>query len=169
MKTSVVVGIARNRFSFFNAALNDGYYDKGQGFFGPGMMTRNGRGRMGPGMMGDWGRGERFLPMQQYMLDAYAEALGMTSDDLQKELTSGKSMWDVASAKGIAKENYGQFMIDAGTKALDKMVADGEITQKQADAMIETLQQNWQNVDPETCPCIEGFGSRSRMWRWFMP
>lgn len=189
MKTSVVVAIvigvavlailvggaagffvARSQVSSANIAWRTGLGDRAQNFIGPDMMTRNWRGRMGSGMMGNWGwDDENDSPRMQYMLDAYAEALDMTSDEVKTELNSGKSMWDLASAKGITAENYGQFMIDAATKALNKMVADEEITQKQADAMIENMQQNWQNVDPETCPCVEGFGGRGRMWRWYTP
>jgi hypothetical protein len=161
--------IARNQFSFSNAAGNYAFFDKGQRSFGPGMMGGNWRGRTGPGMMDNWGWSDNDRPMMQSMLDAYAEALGMTSDDLQKELNSGKSLWDLASAKGITAEDYGQFMTNAGTKALNKLVADGEITQKQADAMIENMQENWQDANPETCPRFEPFGGRSRMWRWSTP
>ncbi len=161
--------IARTQFTFTNPARNYAFFEREQRFFGPGMMGAYGRGRMGPGMMGNGGWSDDDRPMMQSMLDAYAEALGTTSDELQKELNSGKSLWDLASAKGVTAENYGQFMIDAGTKALNKLVADGEITQKQADTMIERMQENWKDANPETCPCFEPFGGRSRMWRWFTP
>jgi hypothetical protein len=54
------------------------------------------------------------------MLDAAAEALDMTSDELLDELKSGKSMWDLASDKGIASEDFDQFMIDTATKGAGK-------------------------------------------------
>ncbi len=184
---AVIVGgaagyfIARTQFSASNIAWKVALSDGGQGLYGPGMMYGNWQGKTGPGTMyrnlrGRMGAGmmnglvdDEDRPRLQYMLDAYAEALDMTPDDLKKELNSGKSIWDLASAKGIKAEEFDQFMIDAGTQALNKMVVDGEITQKQADAMIERMQENWQDVDPETCPCFEQFGGRSRMWRWNTP
>jgi len=189
MKTSVIVAIvigvavlailvgglagyfvARSQFSSSNIMWKTAVFDRDLEFFGPDMMTGNWRSRMNPGVMGRMNRfSDRDQPRLQYMLDAAAEALDMTSDELLDELKSGKSMWDLASDKGIASEDFDQFMIDTATKALENLVADGEITEKQADAMLESIQENWQNVDPETCPCIEGFGSQNRMWRWFIP
>ena len=146
-------------------------FDKGLGYYGPGPMLdrrQNGAfpGRMDEGRQGVWDNDQ---PYFQYMLDAYAEALGMTSEELSDELKSGKSLWDLASAKGVASEDFDQFMIDAAKQALDKMVADEVMTQKQADAMLERIQENWQDVNPETCPCFDGFGGRNRMWRWSTP
>jgi len=189
MKTSVVVAIvigvailailvggvagyfvARSQVSTANIMWRSGVAEKALDYYAPGMMTSNWRGRMGPGMMGAWSADTGIdHPRLQFMLDAYAEALDMTSDELRDELSSGKSIWDLASEKGVTAEEFGQFMIDADTKALEKMVADGEITQKQADTMIERMQENWKDVDPETCPCIDLFGGRGRMWRWSTP
>lgn len=189
MKTSVVVAIvigvavlailiggvagyfiARNQVSAANLFWRTGMAERALDYVGPGMMNGNIRGRMVPGRMGNWDAfDEDDRPRLKYALDAYAEALDMTSAELEDELNSGKSLWDLASAKGVSAEDFGQFMSDAATNALNQMVADEEITQKQADAMIENMQQNWQNIDPETCPCIEGFGGRNRMWRWPTP
>ena len=38
-------------------------------------------------------------------LDAVADTLGMSSDDLKKALASGQSMTDIAKAKGVSKDD----------------------------------------------------------------
>lgn len=168
-----VAGFLIGRTQFSNAGVFTRVltFDNRSDFFGPEIFMGKWRYqiypfRMGPGMIEIW---EDDQPRLQYMLDAYAEALDMTTEDLKDELKSGKSLWDLASAKGVASEDFDQFMIDAATQALNKMVADDVITQKQADTMLERMKKNWQNVDPETCPCFDGFGGRGRMWRWAVP
>jgi hypothetical protein len=157
--------IARNQFVASNVALKTAAIEAGQRLNNrSAMMAGMMRGRMTARMRGD-GVDAIGQSRLKYMLEAYAEALDMTADALKEELKSGKSIWDLASAKGIAAEDFDQFMIDAGTSALNKMVADKVITQEQADAMLERMQENWQDVDPETCPCLGEFGVRPRMWR----
>ena len=61
----------------------------GDGMGGPGMGRHHGKG--GPGMGRGRGAG----------LEAAATALGITADELRTELKSGKSIADVATAKGV--------------------------------------------------------------------
>lgn len=170
-----VAGFLIGRAQFANAEVFTRVYtfDGGSDLFGREIFMGRWRDgitpfRMGPGMMEMW-VWEDDQPRLRYMLDAYAEALDMTTEELQDKLKSGKSLWDLASAKGIPSEDFDEFMINAATQALNKMVADDEITQKQADTILERMKENWQNVNPETCPCFDGFGGRGRMWRWAVP
>ena len=90
-----------------------------------------GRGRMGGGMM----VGEGYGPMHEYMQAALADQLGITVDELNAAHADGKTFWQVAEDKGFTVEQSQQMMLDARTTALDAMVADGTITQEQADWM----------------------------------
>ncbi len=95
------------------------------------------------GMMGRWtqsGATGQYGPMHEYMVGAMAEALGMTDEELDAELAAGKTMWQVAEEKGLSTEEFQQLMIDARTSALEKMVADGVLTQEQADWMQSRMQ-----------------------------
>jgi len=74
-------------------------------------------------------------PMHEYMEEAIAGKLGMTEEDLEKELASGKTMWQVAEERGFTQDEFLSLMREARSLALDKMVADGVITQAQADWM----------------------------------
>jgi hypothetical protein len=115
----------------------------GQGY-GPGMMGRGGRMGRG-GMMGGWNQSGdgQYGPMHEYMVGAMAEALGMTDEDLDGELATGKTMWQVAEAKGLSVEEFQNLMVDARQAAVAKMVADGVLTQEQADWMLSRMQGMW--------------------------
>ncbi|MBU6242218.1 MAG: hypothetical protein KJS66_10565 [Acidobacteria bacterium] len=71
--------------------------------------------------------------------DAVAKALGLTADELRTELQSGKSLADVAKAKGVDVETV-KAAITADVKAhLDEEVASGEHTQAEADEKLSEL------------------------------
>ncbi len=94
------------------------------------------RGGFGPGAL-----------HSQAALAAAAKALGMTADELSAELWGGKTLSDIATAKGVdiatvkaaveAAEN-------AETKtAINQAVTDGQITQAKADWLIEGLDKGY--------------------------
>ena len=112
--------------------------------YGSGMMGRGGM--MGPGgMMGRWNQSGdvQYGPMHEYMVGAMAEALGMTDEALDAELAAGKTMWQVAEAKGLSADEFQKLMVDARKAAFTKMVADGVLTQEQADWMLSRMQGMW--------------------------
>lgn len=131
----------------------------GQGY-GPGMMGRG-------GMMGRWYQGGtgQYGPMHEYMVSAMAAALGMTDEELDAELASGKTMWQVAEAKGLSLEEFQKLMLDARQAALEKMIADGVITQAQADWMLARMQGMWGRMWGQGgCPMHGGAFGRGGRW-----
>ena len=133
-------------------------------FYGPGMMRRNGG--FGPGMMGGWGQAGSG-PMHPYMVEAFAEALGLTPEELQAKLDDGETMYTVAQAQGLSDEEFSTLMVEARTTALEKAVADSVLTQEQADWMIQRMaQMQAQGFGPGAGGC-GGFGGRMMGgWRW---
>ncbi len=114
---------------------------------GPGMMNGprgfgSGSSPMGPGW--NFGRGMQG-PMQQYMLNAVAKALDITPENLQTRLNGGASLWQIAQEKGMTQEQFQQAMSNAFSEALKQAVADGKITQAQADAMSKQMPEGWEN------------------------
>ncbi len=117
--------------------------------FGPGMMGgRQGRGMMGgygaygqPGANGQAGANAQFGygPMHEYMEKAFATELGISQDDLEAAIASGKTMWQVAQEKGLTTEQFQTAMVNARTNAFKQMVTDGVITQAQADWMLSRM------------------------------
>ncbi len=93
------------------------------------------RGMMGNGQFS--GNAAGMNVMHTYMQDALAEKLGMTSDELSASLTDGKSLLDLAAEKGLTVAEFQTLRDEAHVAAIDKALADGAISQDQADWMKE--------------------------------
>jgi len=65
-----------------------------------------------------------------------AEKLGMTEAELMTELQGGKSIADVAKAKGVDTQVISDAYLAQLKADLDAQVADGSLTQAQADAQL---------------------------------
>jgi uncharacterized protein YidB (DUF937 family) len=68
-----------------------------------------------------------------------ATALGMTAEDLQKELKSGKTIEQIAKEKGISLDTVSAALKQTISDALAKAVADGKMTQEEADRVTSRL------------------------------
>lgn len=102
----------------------------------------------GPGgMMG--GRGGQGQ-IHEYVEQAVADKLGMTNTELETQLSSGKSMYQVALDKGIAEADVTALLTEAHKTALGKAVTDGLLTQVQADAMLANMTAN--GFNNANCP-----------------
>ena len=66
-------------------------------------------------------------------LDAAASALGMTEDQLVRQLQSGKSLADVAKAKHVSVDTLVSRLVTAAQSDLADAVKAGRLTQAQAD------------------------------------
>jgi len=122
-----------------------------------GMMSGNEYGHMNGMMNGQPGNGGMmggpvdghlsgmmngtYGPMHEYMVNTLAEALGLTPEELQSRIDAGETMWDVALAQGLSEEEISILMQSAHNLAIEKAVADGVITQEQADWMNNHMQQ----------------------------
>ena len=85
----------------------------------------------GGGMMG--GNGGGYL--HTYMVNAFAEKLGLKVEDLNTRLAAGETMYDIALADGVKAEEFSALMVEVHTTALNAALKDGVITQEQADWM----------------------------------
>lgn len=91
----------------------------------------------GPGRMGMRGPGGHLN-----IMEAAAAALGMTGDELKAELDAGKTILDVASAKGVDAATLTSKVTAALKAEIESKLAAGEITQEQADHMLGELDQH---------------------------
>jgi len=107
-----------------------------------GMMGRGGQGRMG----GMYAQGQAgFGPMHEYMIAALSEKLGLSVDELNTRITNGERPYDIAAAQGMTSEQIQVHLVEAHDEAMKAAVADGVITQEQADWMKQRMEQRWQN------------------------
>ena len=91
----------------------------------------------GPGMMG--GRGGYGF-MHEYVEQALAEKLGLTEDQVEDSLANGNTMYQLALDNGIAETDLSAFMQEVHQSAFGKAVADGVMSQEQADWMLGHMQ-----------------------------
>jgi polyhydroxyalkanoate synthesis regulator phasin len=115
--------------------------------FGPGMRGPRGFGMRGP----DMGGGD---PESSPVAIA-AEALGMTADELLTELQGGKSIADVANERGVDPQTIADSILASMKDNLAQAVADGKITQEQADQMLSRMEERAVDLD-----CAVPFGGR---------
>jgi hypothetical protein len=69
-----------------------------------------------------------------------ATLLGMTAEQIQAERLAGKSLAQIADAKGISEDKLISTILDAKKADLAALVADGKLTQAQMDLMVEHMQ-----------------------------
>jgi hypothetical protein len=142
---------------------SDGSCPGFNGNYGPGgMMGKRGN---APGMMGRGGfgvaRGEGL--MHDYMIAAFAEAVDLTPAEVETRLEGGERMVEIATAQGITEEALPDLLTQVRTSALSAAVADGVITQAQADLMLEHM-NNYQGQGFgrgfkqgfDGCPMLDG-------------
>ena len=111
----------------------------------PGIHTP-GTGQMQPGAgygprgggMGMAGRGG--APEWAGQPDEVEALLGMTEAQIQAERLAGKSLVQIADAKGVSAARLQSTILDAKKADLDKLVADGKLTQAQADYVYSRMQ-----------------------------
>lgn len=106
------------------------------------------------GRSGGWGHGGfglcgfgRAGGGQWTMFDTAAEALGLTPEEFFAELHAGKSLDEIAEAKGVEVQTVYDAMnaarAEAEKQAIQQAVEDGRISQEQADWMLQGLGKGW--------------------------
>ncbi len=73
--------------------------------------------------------------LHDYMVEALAEVLGLTTEQIEVRIDGGETAYQIALAQGIAAEEIPALLSAARAKALDSAVAAGAISQEQADWM----------------------------------
>lgn len=105
----------------------------GQGY-GPeyGQGTR-GAGRGQGGMMG--GTGAQSGILHDAMIAGFAQELGITVEDLNARLAGGETIYQIAAASGLTSAEFTSLMTTVRGQAIDQALANGDLTQEQADWM----------------------------------
>lgn len=92
-------------------------------------------------------RGHGFGLRSQAALEAAAEALGMTVEDLKTQLWGGKTLADLAEEKGVDLADV-KAAVEAAMKEevkarIEQAVTDGTITQENANWLLEGLDKGY--------------------------
>ena len=95
-----------------------------------------------------------------HVLGTAAEVLDMPKEDLAQQLKDGKSLAEVAEAKGMSVEDFKSALLDEEKAKLDTLVGEDKLTQTQADKIYEKFQENIDTivnaVPGEDGPCHGG-------------
>jgi polyhydroxyalkanoate synthesis regulator phasin len=92
-------------------------------------------------------------------LDGVADYLGISEEALHTELSSGKSLADVAKANGKSVDGLVTTLVAAATKRIDAAVTDGRISEEQATTIKAELKERITDLVNGTLPAGgPGFG-----------
>jgi hypothetical protein len=153
-RTLLVVGIVSIAVLVFGAAgfayaqsqTPETFFGHGPGMMGnyedfdhSTMMGGYGHG-IGHGMMG--GNGE-YGPMHESMITALAEALDLSPEELEDRHDAGETLWEIAEAEGLNAEELQELMTTTHDSALEDAVANGLMTEEQAEWMVAHMDQMW--------------------------
>ena len=93
------------------------------------------------------GGGFGFGPNGQVALEAAAEALGMTADELSAQLWGGKTLAELADEAGVdlqaVRDAVEAAQVEAVRDAIAQAVEDGSITHAHADWLLEGLDNGY--------------------------
>ena len=124
----------------------------------PGAGGYQGRGAMGSPQSGLRGRGvgrdEAWHEIS--MVTVAAEALGLSEQQVRDELAEGKTLADVIAAHCGSADQIVDAYVAARQALLDQWVAEGRITQAQADLMLERIAAEAQEHLTEEGACEFG-------------
>ena len=81
--------------------------------------------------------------MHTLVWDSLAEALDLTTDELNAELSSGKTLVQIAEEQGVSQEELSVALKSAVQAGLEKAVTEGALTQEQADAILSHMSGNY--------------------------
>jgi len=72
--------------------------------------------------------------------EAVAELLGLTPEELREAKDAGSSLAEVAAGEGVAVEDVIQTIVDEKAEHLAEKVAEGDLTQAEADARLAEIE-----------------------------
>jgi DNA-binding phage protein len=83
--------------------------------------------------------GDEEGPMHDAMISAFADALGLTPEELEDRHDEGESLWQIAEDLGLSESEIQALMVSARGEAMAQAVADGQLTQEGADEMLSHM------------------------------
>jgi hypothetical protein len=83
-----------------------------------------GMGRMWGGATGPEG------PMHDYLIAAFADALGLSTSDVETRLTAGETLSSIAQGEGLSLEEFRTVLDQVRQTAVDNAKADGLVTRQ---------------------------------------
>lgn len=89
---------------------------------------------------GGWFRHGWMKGLHGASLDAAAGALGLSRQELMTQLQDGKTLGQIADARGVDRQRVRDALVAAYKQKLDDAVKNGRLTQQQADRLLQQFQ-----------------------------
>ncbi len=74
--------------------------------------------------------------LHPYMVAAFASRLNLSVEQVESALVAGQTLYQIALANGVSAEQFPALMTEVRQAAVQAALADGVITQQQADWML---------------------------------
>ncbi|MDI6843685.1 MAG: hypothetical protein QMC94_04720 [Anaerosomatales bacterium] len=87
------------------------------------------------------GMGQAIRGAGARLIDVLADLTGLSTTDIQAKRAAGESIADIAKSEGVDPDDVVAKALEARKALLDQKVADGTITQEQADAAYAQMQE----------------------------
>ncbi|UCH86668.1 MAG: hypothetical protein JSU97_09165 [Dehalococcoidia bacterium] len=84
--------------------------------------------------------------VRDHTVEAAATVLGLELEELVDELKDGKTLAEVAEEQGMAADEFTAAMLPEVRQELDALVAEGKLTQEQADAIYDRVEENIDDI-----------------------
>ncbi|PKO05330.1 MAG: hypothetical protein CVU41_11880 [Chloroflexi bacterium HGW-Chloroflexi-3] len=145
---------------------SDGAYPGGYGMRGRGMMgSFYGQNAQTGCLAGDVDN-----PMHTAMITYFADALGLSEDELNTRLSDGESLYAIAAAADFSEEEIYALMQEFHTSYWESADVDSEFFQNR----YERMQERWSGEGSSGYPVggCHGYGRPGNwgsMMRWFQP
>jgi polyhydroxyalkanoate synthesis regulator phasin len=81
-------------------------------------------------------------PLFGEKLSGAADYLGLTEAELRTKLSAGRTLADIAKARGKSVDGLKQAILDEAEEKLDQLVEDGELTRAEADQMLARMKSH---------------------------
>lgn len=101
------------------------------------------------------------------LVEATAEATGMSHEEVVAALADGQTFAQIAEAAGVDPKAIVDAFVTERKEMLQEAVSEGRLTQEQADQMLEEMTEHISERldEPWTAFCGEGWHGRGRMGR----
>ncbi|MEO6196583.1 MAG: hypothetical protein ABIP58_00575 [Dehalococcoidia bacterium] len=87
-----------------------------------------------------------------WIAESAKDILGLEDGELRQAYADGKSLADLAEEKGVSVEDLKSQLLDTAEAKLAEKVTNGDITQEQADNILERLTNNIDDIINNTPP-----------------
>lgn len=78
-------------------------------------------------------------PLHDYLIAAFADALGISPSDLEARLDGGETLSAIAQDEGFSLDEFRTLFSEARQTALENAQADGVVTQAQTQSMLRLM------------------------------